>query len=451
MRNIKLQTVALFCMVLLQTPAFSDQATSSNGPTISLSDAKTGTSDAPATIGWQVAIVNALTGTAKPAADTVLSALNKIFIINRTSDGIAQSTLDAKIDAYVNNFYSWYASNIGFISTIDYTDKDKKTGAFSTAKKYNIKTIQEAVDTELSKLLTKELAYYNQATNSIKQTDQDTLITGLGQKITIRQVDGKDVATPTVAVLGFDSTATIPDNDISTLSINVLLGPDGYEDEIAKQKAQWFMAYLFQLTPPPVEFFTAEQAAATNKDMAISVPDKTDPITVPAEQHTDMIAALNSNSLYKKYKNKYNVLLALQTLYHNNIINMYQTRIKSEDPTSKKKLLSLVEKEKQMATEGLEMTYDDLKKKSVADINLETLYTLNKVVYFLHKLHQDNERAQLVSTIIAMQAQNQDAEKFKTDYIQPIGKFFENKCWVTTKQEDETDTNLASRLANCPQ
>ena len=139
-----------------------------------------------------------------------------------------------------------------------------------------------------------------------------------------------------------------------------------------------------------------------------------------------MLKKLRSNPNYQMQKMKGRIMLALRSIYHEIILNFYQDRLRNNDNKAESST-SLAEKENKMATEGLEPKYyDSLKNKTVADVNLETLYTLNKMVYFLHKLHKDNERTQLVLTTTAMSMQPSNSQD---KVMAKIKDFFTKKCW----------------------
>jgi hypothetical protein len=110
----------------------------------------------------------------------------------------------------------------------------------------------------------------------------------------------------------------------------------------------------------------------------------------------------------------------------------------------------MLEREKYMAMVGLTQTYyNDLKTKSVADVNLETLHTLNKIVYFLYKLHQDNERAQLITSVSGLQTPLSSVQDDVT-YIKPIVALIKNGCWDTRVQAPNgMAANNNTRISTC--
>ena len=139
-------------------------------------------------------------------------------------------------------------------------------------------------------------------------------------------------------------------------------------------------------------------------------------------------------------------LLALRTLFFEGIFDVFQARYKDNKADS-----SLLEKEKYMAMVGLTQTYyNDLKTKSVADVNLETLHTLNKIVYFLYKLHQDNERAQLITSVSGIQTPLSGIQDDVT-YIKPIVTMIKNGCWdiKTASAPNGMAANNNTRISNC--
>jgi hypothetical protein len=459
MKNIKLKIFTLLCIILLQTPAFSGSTFDVSASANTSTDIEATSTD-PATLGYQAKTINALVGT-----QSLLDALNKIFVRGTGSEG--QSDLDKKIDMYVSKFYDWYTTTVTKKTDGSANNEDVQNTRFE-ADYIEIESAQSAVSDGLKNLLTNELAYYNQAKPLTKKDDLTDLINlSVDRPGYSPPVETDDDSQPnSVKILGFEKAASLteetPSKDTpptfpNALNINSLIGPDVYTqttkekkdtskaENKAKKDAQLYMAYIFQLTPPPKMFVIPIPDGSS--DITIQLPytssanDEQNLMKkVKAEDYGKLQTYLTENNLYQEYKEKSRVLLALQTLYHNNFLNAYQERLANTSDTDSDSLsLSLVEREKQMAMEGLEMKYEDLKKKTMADVNLETLYTLNKIVYFLHKLHQDNERIQLTSTITAMQAQNQDTQNFNTKYIGPLKKLFTNECW---KENVTCDNNF---------
>ena len=111
------------------------------------------------------------------------------------------------------------------------------------------------------------------------------------------------------------------------------------------------------------------------------------------------------------------------------VYNIFQSRVKGSDGSS------LVEKDKEAAVSGLSKDYyEKLKNKSVAEVNLETLSAIDKLAYFVYKLHQDNERIALIMSVSGMRLTGEDVG-YSRDFINPIGKLIEYKCWNDSKDE----------------
>lgn len=82
----------------------------------------------------------------------------------------------------------------------------------------------------------------------------------------------------------------------------------------------------------------------------------------------------------------------------------------------------------------------------MADINLETLYAINKLTYFVYKLHEDNERLSLIIATSGLQLAAQDS-KDESEYIKPIGMMIEKKCWDITDKSSEENKQLCANPA----
>jgi len=486
MKNLKHCLATILCLALIQT-AYSvtstDLATKSMQNEI-LGALNDGTS-------------SSILGRLKNNSESLLKALNKIFV-GESSDPNSknaalgnQSDLDKKIDLYIDHYYDWYAADTGFTTTIDTESvqkaidtevKDKKITStigdiiksFGTPQQYNICSIQDAVDTGLEKLLKSDIGYYIDETAIDRKKDLNALLVEKvegGSNDIDKSFLGNDLSKNPFGILGFTPDKNMPGG----LSVDALLGPDGYiEDKKTKKleetNAKLFVNYVFQSAPLPEGFYIPPKKPAKKNKVTVKFPkaivasgdnDPKNEVQVSTEIPTDsddfktsydrMLTYLGENKTYQQYKLQYRTLLALQSLFHGNILGSYQDRVKTADANNKdKKLPSLVEKEKSMAMEGLVVPYEELKKKSAADINLETLHALNKLVYFLHKLHQDNERLLLVNTISSMQTIKTLSMGFEGTYITPISKMIANQCWDKNKKiNDESDDQQKARKKVC--
>ena len=80
---------------------------------------------------------------------------------------------------------------------------------------------------------------------------------------------------------------------------------------------------------------------------------------------------------------------------------------------------------------------------------MELLATLNRVVYFLNQIHQDNERVSLAMSAAALRLTAPD-NTTDTNYYTPIGRWVTNKCWNDTDRGEcqnlDTTTSAASQL-----
>jgi hypothetical protein len=437
MKNIKLKILIMSsCLVLMQTQPVFCQVEVVNA----INNLKT-------------AVLDALRGS---DASSVVSMLNKIFIIDTGGGSRQQSTLDKKVDMYVQQFYNFYTTDQNFIS-----DKIKNSSATTSVS--DLFDIATKVKSGVEKFTKQEIAYNTQTNPGAQYKDRAALLT-VKAEIGNNNIDTDDIDQD---LKGGNQYGSLYDPDVDKgkiavddtfkdiLNVQTLLSPDSYTQDQAKV-ARLFINQLIQSAPPPKNFYIPAASEAVDignsqkgvymylpyayvdkenpenntpyTKVPVSINEKKCPTSEPlCDKRSDyegMLDTLGKNSIYQQYKAKVRSKLAMRTLYLDYIFRTFQERYKTSDKDK-----SLVEKEKEMASVGLTQNYyNNLKNKSLADVNLETLYTLNKIVYFLHKLHQDNERTQLIASIIGIQAQPLDIQDEK-DYLKPIGALIENSCW----------------------
>lgn len=235
----------------------------------------------------------------------------------------------------------------------------------------------------------------------------------------------------------FNIPSDTGNQDADLINANTLLGIDGYKDDEQLKRAKLFINQILQATPLPPMFIIPPKPASGNVTFYLPTADKTNltPYTavndIELNDYDKMVAGLTSNNLFQEYKAKIHSLLGIRSVFIKGILDFLAEREKIKDPSNPNdpNAKSLVEQEKSMASVGLtQQYYDNLKKQSIADVNLEMLYTLNKIVYFLNKIHQDNERTQLMIAVTGMRLQNSDQQD-DMKYIQPITSLIRNKCW----------------------
>ena len=401
MKNIKLKIFTILVLVLLQIPAF--------GHDIKLLLPNSGEKDTIKALElFDTDVSNILSGGAN---DSIVSTLNTIFVGADTK----QSKLDGKIDVYMKGFYNLY------------TDKEKP--------------------------FLNETLEINGAPDGLVAL-QDNVKNKVKEMITTITLDaGKEPTEPTELTKAAKKAAQkAAKKGSGVLTAEALVGPDGYSDNGAEAEA--FIKQLLKSTPLPKTFFFPDvpelaPSPGTKGDLQVTYPVKDTknnrPFTKSQElsiaskcygsssfanddkcdsDYERMVNYITNTQVYKEYKAKTDAKLAQQTVFLDNIFRIFGERYKSSKGSP-----SLVEKEKKMASDGLAPAYyDALKVKSVADVNLETLHALHKIAYFLHKLHLDNERVLLMSSVNGMQNQLQDMQD-ESAYIKPIVRLIDNACW----------------------
>ena len=470
MKNIKLKIFTAAVLALLQTTVFCDSSNSTtgylgdNGIVYGLN--KVSTTIVEAIDKLRKDTIDALHGT---DSSSIVNVLNTIFIGTPSADNnktaSSQSVIDKKIDEYVQNFYTLYATDKNFINNeLEIANKTELsyTGG-NTTKAVDILDIEKKVKSGVKKQLNQEIYYDTQKTPLDKMKDVFALLIMKAESGDNNINDTSiDPAFRDGNPYGSLDDGIKTDASQSILDVSALIGPDSYskEEGTAANNAKLFISQLIKAAPPP-KTFSFPQAIDTNSNtmtiylpytnMTASPPVPYTIVKIPTNttsgtsQYQQMLAYLNKNSLYQEYKIKVRSLLALRTLFFEGIFNVFQERYKEKKADS-----SMLEKEKYMSMVGLTQTYyNDLKTKSVADVNLETLHTLNKIVYFLYKLHQDNERVQLITSISGMQTPLSSIQD-DVAYIKPIVTIINNGCWDTKVQAPNgLAANNNTRISNC--
>lgn len=356
----------------------------------------------------------------KEFKDQMVSVLNNIFVGVFDSSGTltAPSVLDNKLTFYSQKFYSLYTT-----TTFDSLDFSTKNQATEDAVKYR---------------LSQDLGYNIQRTLPQKTNDLKLLAIqpfdsdSNNSSVTPSQYGSLDPLAPTAS--------TIP-------NVSDLIGKDAYNSEAEQNKAMLFISYLLKSTSPPKNFYIPDKSLAKDNSVSVYLPVASgdSPYTSVSiatnsddsgtSEYDRMVKYLNNEyKYYQPYKLKTRSAYVSRTLYLESMLRLYQERIKD---LKNKDDQSLVEKEKEAAVAVLDKKYyEDLKTKSVADVNLEMLRAINRLNYFLYKIHQDNERNNMVSAASSLQLSGADPQDEKA-YIEPISTLINNRCWDLDNASDD--------------
>ncbi|CAL7959865.1 conserved exported hypothetical protein [Gammaproteobacteria bacterium] len=463
MKNIKLEIFTILALVLLQIPVFGEAfaaSPASSDPQTVIDAIKIMDAD----------IVNAISGN---APNSIVNTLNTILVgtANGSSGNVTQQgTRDKQIDLYAQKFYGFY-TNQDHINKMLEIGNDK--GISDDISSGDLLAIGKNVENGTSNLLKQEVYYDTQKTllDRVKDILSLLIVKAEGDKNNIDSSASLSISDPNSTISKFVEGGTkygsVNDSEMVTnnsssdikeiLNANVLIGPDSYFGDSADQ-AKLFINQLMQASPPPKTFYfpspptkqnvkkdqitvyypyrnaqsntpyTESQGISTSKPSNCNCTDcGCLPAGKPCSCDSDyerMLKMVSGNQLYQQYKIKTRSRIALRTFFLSNVFRAFQERYKKNQKDQ-----SLVEKEKSMALVGLTPTYySNLKTMTVAEVNLETLHTLNKVVYFLYRLHQDNAFALLIASVNGLQNQPLDIQDEST-YLVPIGNLIDNACW----------------------
>lgn len=397
-------------------------------------------------------------GIITPGADSVVSALNKIFILGGEGPQQAgkdrQSILDTKIDLYVKNFYTWYgkkafaiqnnapsqspaaAANQGLFAEYgqdklqqDY--QDLNTAVREEVEKYINMGLGKAEPPKDKPNSTQEGDVSGRSSEKTKKDDQKKpnnnakiqLIKQVNDYVSGSDDGAKKVSYPAMLNplnIFAKGDAGQADNFIESLK-NSLPIMQNYVFPSEKQALAIAKAkQTIEITVPP---YIDDGKEKTTK--SFSRPDPSDANEVYVQSYMESVKGrVESNATYQKYLLKRLSDLAIKSGYISNIAYMFKKQEVKQGSTGP----SLAEKEKNMALEGLNTAYyygttqDPL---TIADISLKTLHTNNKIVYFLYQILRQMEYANYIQSLKSLQEQQISAITDQQD-IDTINKLIDD-------------------------
>jgi hypothetical protein len=402
--------------------------------------------------------------TIKDRIDNINSTLvylyNKLFF-GEPGDKTPRD-LDGIIADWSKNFYS--TSNTNGISS-DYTSLNKSKSTLDKNLTTQIgKSIGYASQTELNNMAKDHFAVLSNTAFEPNNAQY------LGSRSTPKASDNPYL----------DQGESVEAID-SPLSIRALLGESYYETDASKNKAKAFISQIEDALPPPKNFYIPNPSESKSSGLGLGglmssnqqnttlyLPEpSTDSRTNTSTPYTsvdysnDELKALtpwlsdNSKApLYGEYKTIYRGSLALRSLYLDTLLRSYLSRVgttqsdkngnpvKDSSSGNKYNQDSTAALEKAMAEDGMQQSYyDNLAKKSVTEVNLESLHTMNKLVYFLYQLHKDNENIMLQVALAGLLNQAGVAQQNEQKYIQPITKLIQYKCMLSDQQVEKLNVS----------
>lgn len=376
-----------------------------------------------------------------PQADSVVSALSKIFVLQpKTKVGDSgQSILDAKIDLYANNFYKWYGKDA--FGAVD-IDKNKQTRATSNKDFFNkygqesLKENYEAVDKEVNK------AVQQYIDKSLGKQPVTPRTNSVNQSIESESDAKKNLLKQTNDYIQGVNNKSYPAmlNPLKVFNVDD-------KDPLTSNRTEEFI-YSVETSLPAVKKFYLPPKEKTPANGRIEV---TTPVYLDAEnkEQTTIVLAQNSadgdldgfktryekikklvekNSTYQRYSLKLLSDLAIKCGLISNIAYMFKKREVTASSTSPK--ISLAEKERNMALEGLDPAYygTPAEPLSVAALNLKTLHAQNVTIYFMYQILRQIEYANYIQSLKSLQEQqitsmtdDQDISKIKA-LIEDLGQ-----------------------------
>lgn len=399
------------------------------------------------------------------------------------------SALDAKIAAYVNSFYGMFVPRPTAISKAlkgRLKDTTWKRAVDINLNKLSseLYRLDKYVDRDIRAGMSKYIGYNFKRDPADKKYDDILLLmkrVESGANNVGTNAEGKKVAivnSPQFKIsdkkrlaklssLGpLSNSAPI---ETSMPTIRDLIGPDAYKNKAEEERAKLFIRYALDMVPPMKSF----DMPYKEKNASIKLPKKIDgkddvPIgseevevsTALLESGLDkynsgdsdkkynsydaMLDFVQNSKYYQKYKAKLRSSEILRTVFLDSFMTAYQERV----PKGVKNISrvgrgvsgimggkSLVQKEKEAVMGGLDKSYyNQLREKTMAEVNLEMLYAINRLNYTLNKIHEDNVRSNMINSILALKMVG-DGSMDEREYLNPLLVQIKNKCWTKAGAE----------------
>ncbi len=149
-----------------------------------------------------------------------------------------------------------------------------------------------------------------------------------------------------------------------------------------------------------------------------------------------MVSYLKKNSTYQKIRLNSQINNVIKSLFAETLYRPYEKRIINDKKTS------LLATERKLAEAGTSSDYyQELKKQTAADVNLEILHAINKLVYFLQKVHEDNERLAIINTIMVQKLDTFTSAQTEYTDVRALNNLIVNKCWDVNDDNREICSN----------
>lgn len=390
---------------------------------------------------------------------------NSTFVGAFTTDSSGNVTMTSTpaiytvLNQFATNFYNWFSTNSGSGFSSDGLSSASGSLTIKPLSHPDIDDLIKNSDTisAIQNLLSKSTGYNIIKDPASKLLDYNSLLSQPLISDTDSTTDPNVIATSYLGLNGSTQNFTAfggLDSNAPTAnaapSIIDLIGVDNYATNTSstpslQDKARLFISYILLSSPPPKNFNIPPKSSAKNGNIMMYLPvanntANTSYTTVNIATDTDtttyanqtiqneydrMLDTLNKDTIYyQPYQMKVRATNVLRSLYTECLIRAYQERMPDTSDN-----MSIVDKEKALAFSGLTQDYyNKLKKKSIADINLEMLQALNRLIYFVYKLHRDNERTALLMASAGIQLTS-PGYKDDVDFVNPIGQVITNRCW----------------------
>jgi hypothetical protein len=409
------------------------------------------------TINNTFEIMNTIQGSEQ---NSIVNTLNSIFVSYGNVTGANNTILpgpgilERKLDYYIKNFFNFYLKG----STSNSSESNVTIAQIPPTSSPNLTdliTIEQNVNRDVKSMLIGEISYDTQSDAYRRSLDAAALLfvpaevpfNNIGNYPSLANItaiyNGINNGSPFGSFSNFmiSGNATISMGtayagimDVSSImTTNLTNGSDEYNNAIL------FLTQVMQSAPPPKIFYFPDSntTAGTSYDknypgsITIYLPYATNgssytPCTFSnGSDYQNMRQTLKRKNTFVQYKARIRSKIALRSIFLEPFLRIFSERQKNQASD-----LSLAEREKNMATIGLTKPYyDNFANGSTADVQMEMLHTLNKVVYFLYKLHLDNERAQLLTAAADLSLQLMDSQQDETKYIRPISQYITGKCY----------------------
>ncbi len=364
---------------------------------------------------------------------TLADSLNKLFI----SDGTDQlSLVDKILQGYFKSFFKVFLGEQtdNVVQTVDATELRELTADLISK---NGQFINNADGGEVTSLEEETYNAVNSVTNLVTRNKGSTITTNVVSPVEM-----------------FSGNSSSKHSIYDYPNGQDFLGLSSYGEDNAKQQQRAALFMRMLLGGASVMSDLNFSYDKSNKKINAYFPSSSKSAGYDYEykdSSTDDYKTFKEElAKFKTYQNFQMKKLAnnaLRSLYTEIMLTAYLNRlpkVKVTDSRNQVQYKSVQELEEAMVRIGIDTEYlEKIKQSTVADLRVEELAALNRIVYFLYKIHRDCELTALGLSAAAIKLTAPD-NSTEASYYTPIKNWFKNECWKSENKETDSCKNISS-------